>query len=77
MQIIVDNSSGGVAIYKIRRWQMKKPAGLIRTSGKDIAYLGPEAFNRTVGVLLTDGSMPIITKKPEDAGNAIWNKAEI
>ncbi len=77
MQIIVDNDAAGVGVYKIRRRQMKQTAGLISTNGKDIGYLDPKAFNRTVGVLLTGGSTPIITKKPEGAVNAICKKAEI
>jgi NitT/TauT family transport system substrate-binding protein len=75
--IIVDNDPAGVAVYPIQLRQMKEIAKLVGTGGKGIGYLDPAAFDQTVDVLLTGGSTPIITKKPEDAWtHAIWDKAE-
>ncbi len=75
--IIVDNDPAGVALYPIQLRQMKEIAKLIGTGGKGIGYLDPAAFDQTVDVLLTGGSTPIITKKPEGAWtHSVWDKAE-
>jgi NitT/TauT family transport system substrate-binding protein len=76
-KIIVDNDPAGVAVYNIQLRQMKEIVKLVGTGGKGIGYLDPAAFDRTVSVLMTGGSTPIITKKPENAWtHAIWDKAE-
>lgn len=76
-KIIVDNDPAGVAVYNIQLRQMKEIAKLVGTGGKGIGYLDPAAFDRTVNVLLTGGSTPIITKKPEGAWtHSVWDKAE-
>jgi len=76
-KIIVDNDPAGVAVYKIQLRQMKEIAKLVGTGGKGVGYLDPAAFDQTVDVLLTGGSTPIITKKPEGAWtHSVWDKAE-
>lgn len=75
-KIIVDNDPAGVAVYTIQLRQMKEIAKLVGTGGKGVGYLDPAAFDRTVDVLMTGGSAPIITKKPEGAWtHAVWDKA--
>ncbi len=55
---------------------MKEIAKLVGTGGKGIGYLDPAAYEQTVDVLLTGGSTPIITKKPEGAWtHSVWDKA--
>ena len=56
---------------------MKEIAKLVGTAGKGIGYLDPAAFNQTVDILLTGGSTPVITRKPEGAWtHAIWDNAQ-
>jgi len=44
-------------------------------NGHGIGWLDPAAYERTVDVLLSSGSEPVITKKPEGAWtHAIWEK---
>jgi NitT/TauT family transport system substrate-binding protein len=75
--IIVDNDPAGVAVYKIQLRQMKEIAKLVGTGGKGVGYLDPAEFDQTVNILLTGGSTPIITKKPEGAWtHSVWDKAE-
>jgi NitT/TauT family transport system substrate-binding protein len=75
--IIVDNDPAGVAVYKIQLRQMKEIAKLVGTGGKGVGYLDPAEFDQTVNILLTGGSAPIITRKPEGAWtHSVWDKAE-
>jgi NitT/TauT family transport system substrate-binding protein len=55
---------------------MKEIAKLVGIGGKGVGYLDPAAFDQTVDILLTGGSTPIITKKPEGAWtHSVWYKA--
>jgi len=75
--IIVDNDPAGVAVYAVQLRQMKEIAKLVNAGSKGIGYLDPAAYDQTVDVLLTGGSAPIITKKPEGAWtHSVWDKAE-
>ena len=76
-KIIVDNDPAGVAVYAIQLRQMKEIAKLVGTGGKGVGYLEPASYDRTVDVLLSGGSTPIITKKPEAGAwtHAVWDKA--
>jgi NitT/TauT family transport system substrate-binding protein len=76
-RIIVDNDPAGTASYPIQLRQMQEIAKLVGISGQGIGYLDLSAFDRTVSVLMTGGSAPIITKKPEGAWtHAVWDKTQ-
>lgn len=66
-QLVVDADPAGVADYDVQLRQMENIASLI--VGDDIGYLDPAAFERTVDVLLSGDSDPVITENP---GNAAW-----
>jgi NitT/TauT family transport system substrate-binding protein len=76
-KIIVDNDPAGVANYPTQLRQMKEIAKLVSVPGRAMGNLDPEAFDRTVGVLMNRGSKSIITQKPEDAWtHAVWARAQ-
>ncbi len=67
-KIIVDNDPSGVASLPVQTRQMKEIAKLVGAGGsKGVGYLDPPAFDQTVDILMTGGSTPIVTKKPEGA----------
>jgi len=54
----------------------KEIAKLIEGNPKGIGYLDPAAYERTVDVLMSGESSPVITRKPEGAWtHAIYEKA--
>lgn len=69
-QIIVDADPSGAATFEVQQRQMREVAGLITSS--DLGRLDPDAFRRTVEVLLASGSDPVITADP---GDAAWTHA--
>lgn len=64
-QLVVDADPAGVADFDVQLRQMENIASLI--VGDDIGYLDPAAFERTVDVLLSGDSDPVITDNPGDA----------
>ena len=67
-KIVVAADPSGSATLKVQERQMKNVATLISTAGtKKIGYLEPAAYERTVKVLLTGGSSPVIKKDPGKA----------
>ena len=67
-RIVVAADPSGSATLKVQERQMKNVATLISTAGtKKIGYLEPAAYERTVKVLLTGGSSPVIKKDPGKA----------
>ena len=74
--IILENDASGAQTEKHQRRMMGEIAKLISGSSKGIGYLEPGDYERTVGVLLSSKSDPVITKKPSGAWtHDIWNKA--
>ncbi len=54
----------------------KEVAKLLEGNPKEIGYLDPAAFDRTVDILLSGDSSPVITKKPEGAWtHEVYEKA--
>ncbi len=60
-----DDTGAQTEEHQIR--MMTEVAKLLTSSDKGIGYLEPEAFDRTVNILLDSDSTPVITKKPVGA----------
>ena len=74
--IVLENDASGAQTKKHQRRMMGEIAKLIVGSSKGIGYLDPADYERTVNVLLSSKSDPVITKKPSGAWtHDIWNKA--
>ena len=76
--VLAADSSGSSSL-KVQKRQMENVAKLISNAGtKKIGYLEPAAFERTIKVLLTGGSDPVIKKDPGKAAytHAVWEAAQ-
>ncbi len=74
-KIVVAGDTSGSANEAVQKRQMENVAKLITNAGTTkIGYLEPAAFERTVKVLLSSGSSPVIKKDPGKAAysHAIW-----
>jgi NitT/TauT family transport system substrate-binding protein len=77
-QIVVAADPSGSAVLKVQQRQMENVAKLITNAGTaKIGYLDPAAYERTVKVLLTAGSSPVIKKDPGKAAysHVVWEAA--
>ncbi|WP_246235886.1 hypothetical protein [Acerihabitans arboris] len=77
-QIGVDQDMSGAATAEVQQRQMENVAKLIaNVDTARIGYLTPEAYRRTVDVLLKDGGAPVIKKDPGDSAmtHVIWDAA--
>ena len=77
-KIVVAADMSGSATEKVQKRQMENVAKLITTaSTPKMGYLEPAAYERTVKVLLTAGSSPVIKKDPGKAAytHAVWEAA--
>src|SRR3546814_10156917 len=77
-EIIVDADPSGAATVEVQKRQIENIATLItNASGKGIGYLDPAAYRRTVDVLMSGESDPVITRDPGDAAwtHDVWEKA--
>lgn len=78
-KIVVAADSSGSATEKVQKRQMENVAKLISTANSPkMGYLEPAAYERTVKVLLSSGSAPVIKKDPGKAGytHAVWEAAK-
>jgi NitT/TauT family transport system substrate-binding protein len=81
-QIVLDNDATGAQTEKHQKRMMGEIAKLVDVQ-KPLGYLNPADYERTVAVLLSSKSTPVITKKPEgawthvvyDASKKYWNPA--
>jgi NitT/TauT family transport system substrate-binding protein len=74
-KIVVAGDTSGSASEAVQKRQMENVAKLITNAGTGkIGYLEPAAFERTVKVLLSSGSSPVIKKDPGKAAysHVIW-----
>jgi ABC-type nitrate/sulfonate/bicarbonate transport system substrate-binding protein len=74
-KIVVAVDTSGSADEAVQKRQMENVAKLITNAGTGkIGYLEPAAFERTVKVLLSSGSSPVIKKDPGKAAysHVIW-----
>lgn len=77
-KIVVAQDASGSATVAAQKRQMENVAKLISNAGTPkIGYLDPAAYERTVKVLLTGGSSPVIKKDPGKAAytHAVWEAA--
>jgi NitT/TauT family transport system substrate-binding protein len=65
-QIVIDNDATGAQTLKHQKQMMHEVAKLIDIE-KPLGYLVPADYERTVAILLSAKSTPVITKKPEGA----------
>ena len=78
-KIVLAQDASGSATLAIQKRQMENVAKLITTANTPkMGYLEPAAFERTVKVLMTGGSSPVIKKDPGKAAytHAIWEAAK-
>ena len=76
---VVAADTSGSASEKVQKRQMENVAKLITNANTPkIGYLDPAAYERTVKVLLSSGSSPVIKKDPGKAGysHAVWEAAQ-
>lgn len=77
-EIVVDADPSGAATFEVQKRQIENIATLItNASGKGLGYLDPAAYRRTVDVLMSGESDPVITQDPGDAAwtHIVWEKA--
>ncbi len=78
-KIVVAADTSGSSSEKVQKRQMENVAKLITNANTaKIGYLEPAAYERTVKVLLSSGSSPVIKKDPGKAGytHAVWEAAK-
>lgn len=76
-QAIVDADMAGAATFEVQQRQMENIATLITADAEHLGYLDPEAFQRTVDVLLSGDSDPVISEEPGEAAwtHDVWDQA--
>ena len=75
-KIVAEADASGATTDAVQTRQAENIAKLITVSDDKIGWLDPEAYKRTVQVLLSSKSDPVITKDPGDAAwtHAAWDK---
>jgi len=76
---VVAADTSGSANEKVQKRQMENVAKLITNANTPkIGYLDPAAYERTVKVLLSSGSSPVIKKDPGKAAytHVVWEAAQ-
>ncbi|MEM8915736.1 MAG: ABC transporter substrate-binding protein, partial [Pseudomonadota bacterium] len=75
---VVEADASGAATQEIQERQLENVATLIPGSDKGLGYLEPDAFQRTIDVLLSGESDPVITADPGEAAwsHAAWEAAQ-
>jgi len=81
-KIVLDNDATGAQTEKHQKRMMGEIAKLVDIE-KPLGYLAPSDYERTVSILLSAKSAPVITKKPEgawthavyDASKKYWDPA--
>ena len=77
-KIVVANDMSGSATVAVQKRQMENVAKLITTANTaKMGYLEPAAYTRTVKVLMSGGSAPVIKKDPGAAAmsHVVWEAA--
>lgn len=76
VEIVLNNDGTGAQTKEHQTVMMEEVAKLITGSAKGTGYLEPADFDRTVDILLSTESAPVITKKPEGAiSHAVFEAA--
>jgi len=71
VKIVLANDTAGAQTPTHQKRMLSEVAKLLGPEGKTMGYLEPAAYDRTVAELMSGGSEPVITKKPEGA----WSHA--
>jgi NitT/TauT family transport system substrate-binding protein len=75
VRIVLDNDTSGAQTPEHQTRMMSEIAKLLPTDADRLGYLDPAAFDRTVSVLLSGKSDPVITRKPEGAWtHEVWDR---
>jgi NitT/TauT family transport system substrate-binding protein len=78
VKIVMSNDTAGAETAAHQTRMMSEIAKLLAGSPKGFGYLDESAANRTVAVLMSGKSEPVITKKPSGAWtHTVWEKAGI
>ncbi len=76
-EIVLENDETGAQIEKHQKRMMGEIAKLVGVNPKGTGWLDPAAYERTVKVLLSGQSDPVISKEPQGAWtHEIWEKAQ-
>lgn len=76
VDIVLENDATGAQTEKHQATMMAEIAKLIEGQPKGIGYLEPDDYERTVKILLTGKSDPVISKKPTGAWtHEVWDAA--
>ncbi len=67
VQIVLNNDVTGAQTEKHQTRMLREIAKLVGTNPKGTGWLDPAAYDRTVKILLSGESAPVITKEPEGA----------
>lgn len=77
VDIVLANDTTGAQTREHQTTMMQEVAKLIDGAPKATGYLDPAEFDRTVSILLSTKSAPVITKKPEGAfTHSVFDKAQ-
>ena len=72
--IVLENDDTGAQTEKHQRRMMREISKLVSNQPQGIGYLIPADYRRTVDVLMSSDSDPVISKKPKGAwSHIIWN----
>ena len=72
--IVLENDDTGAQTEKHQRRMMREISKLVGNQPQGIGYLIPADYRRTVDVLMSSYSDPVISKKPKGAWtHSIWN----
>jgi len=75
-EIVLEYDDTGAQTEEHQIRMAKEVAKLLEGNPKEVGYLDPAAYERTVDILLSGDSAPVITKKPEGAWtHEIYEKA--
>ena len=69
--IVLENDETGAQTEKHQKRMMGEIAKLVGSNPKGTGYLDEAAYDRTIETLMSGGSDPVITKKPEGAWTSV------
>ncbi|HEV7368140.1 ABC transporter substrate-binding protein [Arenibaculum sp.] len=76
VEIVLENDASGAQTEEHQARMLEEVGKLITKTGDEAGRLDPEAYERTVGVLMSGQSDPVINETPEGAWtHDVWEKA--
>ena len=76
VRIVLARSTAGAQTAAHQKHMLGDVAKLITAGAHGLGYLEPAAYERTVAILMSGASDPVITRKPDGAwSHAVWDKA--